>query len=224
MLPPHKTRIVATIGPASDAPTVLEAMIRAGMNVARLNFSHGTFEEHAVRIERLRAAAAAAGREIALLADLPGPKMRIGELETEPIELTKGERFTLTTDAIVGNETLASVSFARLPQAVKPGDSLLLNDGLIQILVQEVTGPEVRCVVQVGGELRSRKGLNLPGIDLGISAFTDRDRECLEFALEAGADLVSQSFVACADDVAAVRRAAIALLVRLLSECVLPCA
>ena len=143
MLPSHKTRIVATIGPASDVPGVLEAMIRAGLNVARLNFSHGRFDEHAARIDRLRAAAAAAGREIALLADLPGPKMRIGELETEPIELAKGQPFTLTTDEIVGNETRASVSFARLPQAVKPGDRLLLNDGLVQILVREVSGPEV---------------------------------------------------------------------------------
>jgi pyruvate kinase len=208
MLSDHKTRIVATIGPASDVPSVLEAMIRAGLNVARLNFSHGTFEEHAERIERLRAAAVAAGREIALLADLPGPKMRIGELETEPIELVKGEPFTLTTDDIIGNETRASVSFARLPQAVKPGDRLLLNDGLIQILVQEVSGPEVRCEVQVGGELRSRKGLNLPGIDLGISAFTDRDREGLAFALEHGVDIVSQSFVESRADVRAVREAA----------------
>ena len=145
MLTSHKTRIVATIGPASDVPDVLEAMIRAGLNVARLNFSHGKFEDHAARIDRLRAAAAAAGREIALLADLPGPKMRIGELETEPIELAKGQLFTLTTDEIVGNQTRASVSFARLPQAVKPGDRLLLNDGLVQILVQQVCGPEVRC-------------------------------------------------------------------------------
>jgi pyruvate kinase len=208
MLPPHKTRIVATIGPASDVPSVLEAMIRAGLNVARLNFSHGTFEEHAARIERLRAAAAAAGREIALLADLPGPKMRIGELATEPIELVKGEPFTLTTDEIVGNETRASVSFARLPQAVKPGDRLLLNDGLVELLVVEVSGPEVRCEVQVGGELRSRKGLNLPGIDLGISAFTDRDRECLAFALEHGVDIVSQSFVESRADIRAVKEAA----------------
>ena len=208
MLPSHKTRIVATIGPASDDPEVLEAMIGAGMNVARLNFSHGKFEEHAARIERLRTAAAAAGREIALLADLPGPKMRIGKLETEPIELAKGQPFTLTTDEIVGDETRASVSFARLPQAVKPGDRLLLNDGLVQILVREVSGPEVRCEVQVGGELRSRKGLNLPGIDLGISAFTDRDRECLAFALERGVDIVSQSFVESRADIRAVREAA----------------
>jgi len=183
-------------------------MIRAGMNVARLNFSHDRFEEHTNRIDRLRTATATTGREITLLADLPGPKMRIGELETEPIELAKGQPFTLTTDAIVGNETRASVSFARLPQAVKPGDRLLLNDGLVQILVQEVSGPEVRCEVQVGGELRSRKGLNLPGIDLGISAFTDRDRECLAFALEHGVDIVSQSFVESRADIRAVREAA----------------
>jgi pyruvate kinase len=208
VLPTHKTRIVATIGPASDVPDVLEAMIRAGLDVARLNFSHGKFEEHAARIDRLRAAAAAAGREIALLADLPGPKMRIGELEAEPIELVKGQPFTLTTDEIVGNVTRASVSFARLPQAVKPNDRLLLNDGLVEILVQEVSGPEVRCEVQVGGELRSRKGLNLPGIDLGISAFTDRDRECLAFALEHGVDIVSQSFVESRADIRAVREAA----------------
>ncbi len=208
MLPSHKTRIVATIGPASDSPSVLEAMIRAGLNVARLNFSHGTFDEHAARIERLRAASAAVGREIALLADLPGPKMRIGRLATEPVELAAGNHFTLTTDEIVGDETRASVSFPRLPQAVKTGDRLLLNDGLIELEVQEVSGPEVRCVVQAGGELRSRKGLNLPGIDLGIHAFTDRDRECLAFALEHGVDIVGQSFVESADDIRDVREAA----------------
>jgi len=208
MLCPHKTRIVATIGPASDGPEVLEAMIRAGLNVARLNFSHGTFDEHAGRIGRLRTASAAVGREIALLADLPGPKMRIGQLATEPIELAADSAFTLTTEEIVGDETRASVSFARLPQAVKPGDRLLLNDGLIQLEVTQVRGPEVRCGVQVGGELRSRKGLNLPGIDLGINAFTERDRECLAFALEHGVDIVSQSFVESAEDVRSVREAA----------------
>jgi len=208
MLPTHKTRVVATIGPASDSPPVLEEMIRAGLNVARLNFSHGTFDEHAARIQRLRAAAAAVGREIALLADLPGPKMRIGELATEPVELAVGGTFTLTTDEIVGDHTRASVSFTGLPRAVKPGDRLLLNDGLVQLEVKEVNGPEVRCVVRAGGELRSRKGLNLPGIDLGIGAFTDRDRECLAFALEHGVDIVSQSFVETAQDVRDVREAA----------------
>jgi pyruvate kinase len=207
-LRPQKTKIVATIGPACDAPAVLEQMIRAGMSVARLNFSHGTFPEHAARIERLRAAAKTVGREIALMADLPGPKMRIGQLEQEPIQIPSGGTFTLTTRDIMGDASQASMSFNRLPQVVQPGDKLFLNDGIIQLEVQRVDGPDVQCRVLTGGELRSRKGLNLPGIDLGISAFTERDRECLQFALAQGVDAISQSFVESAADIEAVRAAA----------------
>ena len=207
-LRPHKTKIVATIGPACDSPAVLEQMIQAGMSVARLNFSHGTFEEHAAQIVKLRAAAKAVGREIALMADLPGPKMRIGQLAEEPIQIVRGSPFTLTTQDIVGDAGRASMTFARLPQVVKPGDKLFLNDGIIQLEVERVDGAAVHCRVLVGGELRSRKGLNLPGIDLGISAFTERDRECLKFALEHGVDAVSQSFVELAADIHAVREAA----------------
>lgn len=204
----QKTKIVATIGPACDASATLEQMIQAGMSVARLNFSHGTFDEHAARIGRLRAAAKAVGREIALMADLPGPKMRIGQLAEEPIQIAAGGPFVLTTRDIVGDAGRASMSFTRLPQVVKPGDRLFLNDGIIQLEVQRVDGPEVHCRVLTGGELRSRKGLNLPGIDLGISAFTDRDRECLQFALAHGVDAISQSFVESAADMHAVREAA----------------
>ena len=172
MLRPQKTKIVATIGPASDAPAVLEQLICAGMNVARLNFSHGTFDEHAARIERLRVAARTVGCEIALMADLPGPKMRIGQLAEEPVQIVPGRTFTLTTRDVVGDTERASMSFSRLPQVVKPGNILFLNDGIIQLEVEQVDGPDVRCRVLAGGELRSRKGLNLPGIELGISAFT----------------------------------------------------
>jgi pyruvate kinase len=207
-LRPQKTKIVATIGPACDAPAVLEQMIRSGMSVARLNFSHGTLDEHAARIERLRAAAKAVGREIALMADLPGPKMRIGQLAEEPIHVMPGGAFTLTTQDTVGDAGRASTPFARLPQVVKPGDKLFLNDGIIQLVVERVDGPEVHCRVLTGGELRSRKGLNLPGIDLGISAFTERDRECLRFAIAQGVGAVSQSFVESAADIRAVREAA----------------
>ena len=207
-LPPHKTRIVATIGPASSSPGVLERMIRAGMNVARLNFSHGEFATHRQTIHNLRAAARATGRPLAIMADLSGPKMRIGRLTAEPIQLRHGDVFTLTTDDIVGDHQRVSVSFARLPTVVKPGDRLSLNDGYIQLEVVEVRGPDVVSRVTVGGELRSRKGLNLPGIDLGVSAFTNRDRECLQFALAQGVDAVSQSFVEGAADVDAVRQAA----------------
>jgi len=206
--PANKTKIVCTIGPASDSPEVLEGMIRAGMNVARLNFSHGDFESHADTIQKIRAASKAAKRRVAIMADLPGPKMRIGELEEEPIELELDDPFTLTTEDIVGNQARVSVSFSRLPKAVKPKDKLFINDGLVEIEVIKVAGNDVHCKVLVGGRLRSRKGLNLPGIDLGISAFTDRDHECLKFALAHGVDAVSQSFVETGEDIEAVRKAA----------------
>ena len=210
-LPLNKTKLVCTIGPASQSREVMEKMLLAGMNVARLNFSHGDFSVHKEVIENLRAAASATGRRLAIMADLPGPKMRIGKLDFEPIDLKPGDLFTLTTDDIIGDAHRVSVTFTRLPQAVKPGDTLYLNDGLIQVDVNEVQGSDVRCRVIVGGELRSRKGLNLPGIDLGIGAFTEHDQNCLKFALENGVDAVSQSFVENSADIHAVRNAAAAL-------------
>jgi pyruvate kinase len=206
--PANKTKIVCTIGPASSSPKILEKMIRAGMNVVRLNFSHGDFPSHGETIQKIRAVSRATERRVAIMADLPGPKIRIGKLEQEPIELKADDSFTLTTEDIIGNEKRVSVSFSRLPKAVKPGDTLFLNDGLIQLAVENVMGNDVDCKVLMGGELRSRKGLNLPGIDLGISAFTDRDHECLKFAMENGVDAISQSFVETGKDIQAVRKAA----------------
>ncbi len=210
-LPDHKTKIVATIGPASESQEMLERLIRAGLNIARLNFSHGDFSVHAGLIERIRTAEKATGYRVAIMADLPGPKMRIGKIDNEPIQLIPGDPFTLTSEDIPGNSERVSMSFKQLPDVVKPGNKLFLNDGLIQLLVEEVTGTEVHCRVQAGGELRSKKGLNLPGIDLGINAFTDHDRVCLEFALSHGVDAVSQSFVETAADILAVREAARAM-------------
>jgi len=207
-LPNHKTKIVCTIGPASASREVMEQMIQAGMNIARLNFSHGDFASHEKTIENLRAASRSTGRRLAIMADLPGPKMRIGQFSKEPVELRIGDPFTLTTEDIVGDPSRVSVSFSRLPQAVKPGDRLYLNDGFIQLEVVKVDGAEVRCRVLVGGELRSKKGLNLPGIDLGIRAFTEQDHRWLVFAKEQSLDAVSQSFVEGAADIAAVRKAA----------------
>ncbi|MGD0263478.1 MAG: pyruvate kinase [Candidatus Methylomirabilota bacterium] len=204
----NKTKIVCTIGPASESPAVMEQMIRAGMNVARLNFSHGDFAGHKKVIQSLRAAAQATGRRVAIMGDLPGPKIRIGQLAEEPVELKPGDTFVLTTQEVIGDAGRASVTFARLPQVVKPTDTIYLNDGIIQLEVVRVQGAEVACRVVVGGELRSHKGLNLPGIDLGISAFTDHDHACLQFAMEQGLDAVSQSFVESGDDITAVRKAA----------------
>jgi pyruvate kinase len=208
ILPAHKTKIVATIGPASESPEMLARLIRAGVNVARLNFSHGNPSKHAEVIRRIRDAARETGRRVAIMADLPGPKLRLGKIDPEPIQLLPGAHFTLTSEDIVGNAQRASTTFPQLPRVVKLGDRIFLNDGLVQLVVDRVARNDVECKVVVGGELRSRKGLNLPGVDLGISAFTDNDRACLEFALEHGVDAVSQSFVERAADIHAVRAAA----------------
>ena len=207
-LPSHKTKIVATIGPASESPEMLRRLIGAGMNVARLNFSHGEFSEHSEVIRRIREAADDTGRRVTIMADLPGPKMRIGKVDPEPIRLSPGDHFSLTNEDIIGNARRVSMSFADLPHVVKPGNRLYLNDGLVQLVVERVSGNDVECTVAVGGELRSRKGLNLPGINLGITAFTEHDRGYLEFALGQGVDAVSQSFIETAADVKAVRNAA----------------
>jgi pyruvate kinase len=142
------------------------------------------------------------------MADLPGPKIRLGAITGEPVELVAGQAFTLTTEEIAGSSTRAFVSLPRLPQVVKPGDQLFVNDGLVRLEVEAAAGRDVHCRVVVGGEIRSRKGVNLPGLDLGIPAFTDHDRRCLAYALRQGVDAVSQSFVESAADVERVGAAA----------------
>jgi len=207
-LPHNKTKIVCTIGPASRSPKIIEQMILAGMNVARINFSHGDFLEHKQVIANIREVSARNGRDVAILADLPGPKIRIGSLQEEPVELRTGQLFCLTIDEIQGDRNRVSVNLPNLPQVVKKDDQIFLNDGLIELEVVDIIGHDVNCVVRVGAELRSKKGLNLPGISLGIGAFTDRDYECLRFAIEQQVDAVSQSFVESASDIASLRNAA----------------
>ena len=206
--PTHKTKIVCTIGPASDEQRVLERMIRQGMDVARLNFAHGDFESHARSIERIREAASKVGKRVAIMADLPGPKMRVGILSTEPIKLVRGQMITLTSQEILGNAERISVSFPGLSAAAHKGSVIFLNDGFIRLKVEATSGDEVRCRVVVGGELRSHKGVNLPGTDLGISAITDDDRQFLKFALEQEVDAVSMSFVQGPEDIETVREIA----------------
>ncbi|MDL2268467.1 pyruvate kinase [Desulfosarcina sp. OttesenSCG-928-A07] len=208
MLPSNKTKIICTIGPASASPEILVQLIRAGMNIARLNFSHGEFSSHARDIQMIRKAAKTAGYPVAIMADLPGPKIRIGELSQDAFVLKPGQPLILTTETISGTDQRISVNFERLPTVVKKGDRIYINDGFIQLNVLSVAPPEVRCEVAVGGIIRSRKGLNIPDVDLGISAFTDHDRECMAFALEHGVDAVSQSFVESAADIAVVRETA----------------
>src|SRR5215475_10092587 len=151
VLPANKTKIVATIGPASESPDMLARLIRAGLDVARLNFSHGSPSKHAEVIRRIRDAARETGRRVAIMADLPGPKMRLGKIDPEPIQLLPGARFTLTSEDIVGNAQRASTSFQQLPRVVKPGNRIFLNDGLVQLVVNRVVGNDVDCTVAVGG-------------------------------------------------------------------------
>lgn len=208
LLRSHRTKIVCTIGPASEQKELMVRMIQAGMDIARLNFSHGDQAWHSEMVRRLREASVAAGRSLTLLGDLPGPKIRVGKLGREPIWLRTGEQITLTTQDIIGDQGRLTVNFPSLPERLKPGNRVFLNDGVITLEVESVRPPEVLCRVMAGGELRSYKGLNLPEVDLGICAFTSQDRKWLAFALAQGVEAISQSFVERAEDLRAVRSAA----------------
>ena len=204
----NKTKLICTIGPASDSPDMIEKIINAGMNIARLNFSHGDFDYHGKVIKNIRAASDRIGKRVAIMADLPGPKMRIGTFVDDSVYLDKDAEFTLTVEDVVGDESHVSISMKHLPNVLNKGDLLFLNDGLIQLAVERIQNTKIHCRVVMGGELRSRQGLKIPGIDLGSSAFTSRDRECMQFALEHGVDAISQSFVSNAQDLIDVRGAA----------------
>ncbi|MCA9602572.1 MAG: pyruvate kinase, partial [Myxococcales bacterium] len=198
----RRAKIVCTLGPASQSPEQIRALIHAGMDCARLNFSHGDHATHLEVAKRVRAAASAAGRPVALLADLCGPKMRIGKFKAGSIELVRGAMFTLTTDAVEGDETRVSVTYDQLPKDASVGDSVLLDDGLLRLVVRSKEGNEVHCEVVDGGTLSNNKGLNLPGVNLSIPALTDKDKKDLAFAVdEIGVDYVALSFVRSAADV-----------------------
>jgi pyruvate kinase len=200
-LPSHKTKIVCTIGPASRSEAVLKEMIKNGMNVARLNFSHADLDDHAENIRRIRSAAAQVGRLVTILADLPGPKIRIGTLHNEPLVLKKGDTVTLTTQDIPGTATRIPVNYPELPQSVSKGSLIYLNDGFLQLRVQGKAATEVRCKVLIGGQLLSNKGLNLPRAKIAVDAVTDKDLNFIDFGLKQGIDIFSVSFVEKAADI-----------------------
>jgi pyruvate kinase len=202
----QRSKIVCTIGPASRTPRLIEKLIRAGMNVARLNFSHGTHEEHAGYIARIRAASARVGKPIAILADLQGPKIRTGPLAGGgPVLLRAGQPFIITTTKVPGDSTRVSTTFLPLPKEVDTGGRILLADGLIELRVRRARGPEVLCEVVNGGTLGENKGINLPGVHLRVPALTPKDRADLRFALEKGADFIAVSFVRRPEDVCLAR-------------------
>ena len=202
----RRTKIVATIGPVSSTEEALQALLHAGMDVARLNFSHGTPEEHRETIRRLRRLAEERQVPVAVLQDLTGPKVRIGAFAAGTAELHAGAPFTLTTRAIVGSPEAVSVSYAGLPEAVAPGDRLLLADGTIELLVREVEGSEIRCTVVTGGTLAARKGVNVPSGLPDLPILGEKDLRDLRFGMQHGVDYVGLSFVRTAEDIRTAKR------------------
>lgn len=203
---PQRTRIVCTLGPASDSDDCVRALIRAGMDVARLNFSHGDPATHAARVERVRRIARAEGAIVALLGDLQGPKIRVGEISRGAIRLEPGARFVLTTRAVDGSPDAIQVDLPDLPQAVHPGDRILLADGLLELQVSAANATDVQTRVVTGGELKPNKGVNLPGVQLEISALSEKDRADAAFAVEQDLDYLALSFVRSANDVIELKR------------------
>jgi pyruvate kinase len=190
------TKIIATVGPASSSDEVLDALIAAGTDIFRLNFSHGTHESHRLAFERVRAAAARARREVAILQDLGGPKIRTGKLAGgHPFKVKAGDRLTIATGNFAGEPGRISTTFAGLAKSVKPGDRLLLSDGLVELRVDATDGREIQTTVIEGGEIGEHKGINVPGIQLPASAITVKDAEDLRFGLSLGVDMVAVSFV-----------------------------
>jgi pyruvate kinase len=206
----RRAKIVATLGPASRGLDRVRALVEAGMDVARLNFSHGTPEEHRAACAAVRAAAATTGRAVAVLADLQGPKIRLGTFAGGSAVLEAGREFVLTTDPVAGDAARAGTTYAALPRDVKPGDVVLLDDGNLRLEVLASDGRrEVRCRVIEGGAISDHKGINLPGVAISEPALTAKDREDLRLALELGADWVALSFVRGPEDAAVIRQAMI---------------
>ena len=201
------TKIVCTIGPASSSPSVLGHMIRAGMDVARINFSHGTYEEHLKSIKTIRKVSHRLRRPVAILQDLPGPKLRVGKLASDPMHLRRLDTVTLTTKPSKARGKIP-VAYPHLPKAVKKGDMVYLADGSIRLEVLRTSRDEVECRVLVGGDLVSGKGMNLPRLRTRVPAITREDREHLHFGLENNLDIVAVSFVQRAEDIRMARRVA----------------
>ncbi|MGA9333510.1 MAG: pyruvate kinase [Rudaea sp.] len=201
--PLRRTKIIATLGPATDAPGMLQRILEEGVDVVRLNLSHGSAEDHQRRADEARAAAAALGREVAVLADLQGPKIRIAKFAAGPVLLEPGQSFALECDANAapGDATHVGVSYLNLYKDIKVGDTLLLDDGLVALHVDKIDGSTIRTTVTIGGALSDRKGINRQGGGLSLAALAEKDKKDIRVAAKLGADFLAVSFVKCAEDI-----------------------
>ncbi|WFB07325.1 pyruvate kinase [Streptomyces sp. LX-29] len=202
----RRSKIVCTLGPAVDSFEQLKTLIEAGMNVARFNMSHGTHSEHEERYHRLRKASAETGHAVGVLADLQGPKIRLETFAEGPVELVRGDEFTITTEDVPGDKTICGTTYKGLPGDVAKGDQILINDGNVELRVTAVEGPQVRTIVIEGGVISDHKGINLPGAAVNVPALSEKDVDDLTFALRMGCDMVALSFVRDAADVRDVHR------------------
>jgi len=200
-----KTKIVATIGPVTSSEEKLTELLQAGMNIMRFNFSHGDFAEHQVKVDNGKKASQKTGIPVAFLQDLGGPKIRIGDFNKEIVTLKEGETFTLTTEKIIGDEKRVFVNYPMLPKEVKVGGFIMLHDGKKKLEITSIKGNDVICKIIVGGDIKGRRGVNLPGAKLSISSLTDKDKKDLEFGIKNKVDFVAFSFVRRASDVLELR-------------------
>lgn len=197
----RQTKIVATIGTASQSHEVFTELVKAGLNVARCNMSHGDHAEHGAKIDTIRKVAKELNATVAVLVDLAGPKIRIGDFDTEKVSLIEGKKIILTTEKIVGNVNRVYVNYEKLPQEMKKGNIVMLNDGKQKLVVEKIEGNDITCKILVGGEVRSRRGVNLPGAYLSVSAITAKDKKDVEFAVSKKADFLGVSFVRTKKDI-----------------------
>jgi len=202
----RKTKIVCTLGPSTENDDVLREMMRSGMDVARLNFSHGTHETHARTIERVKRFREELGIPVAIMLDTKGPEIRIGNFKEGRVHLVKGQTFTLTTAEIEGTVERVTVSYKELPLDVKEGSVILIDDGLVSLTVLKVTKTDITCKVGNDGEISDHKGVNVPGAQLTMPFLSDRDRDDIQFGIEQGIDFVAASFTRCADDILEIRK------------------
>ncbi|MFR9727421.1 pyruvate kinase [Streptomyces sp. MS19] len=202
----RRAKIVCTLGPATDSYERIAALVEAGMDVARLNLSHGAHREHELRYQRVRRAAGEKGRSVGILADLQGPKIRLGSFREGPVLLETGDEFTITTDDVPGDHTRCGTTYAGLPHDVSPGERILVDDGRVALEVAAVDGADVRTRVVEGGLVSDHKGLNLPGVAVSVPALSGKDIDDLRWALRTGVDVIALSFVRSGDDIKDVHR------------------